>query len=321
MSQTNNYYKTLNVSEKADADEIKKSYRKLSLKYHPDRNPGKPECVELFQKINEAYETLSDADKKRNYDMSQQNPFANMGNNGPDLNNINELFSNLFFGGMSPMGPMGSMGGMGPMGSMGGMGFPPGANVQFFHNGIPVNINQAMQKPPPIIKTLIISMEQVLNGGKVPVEIERWIMESGNKIFETLTIYVEIFKGIDQNEIILLRNQGNVNSEECKGDVKIFIKIENETDFTRRGLDLILDKNISLKDSLCGFSFDLKYVNGKNYTINNQSGNIIPPEYQKIIPNMGLTRDQHVGNLIIHFHVEFPTTLSAEKIEALTTIL
>ena len=82
-----------------------------------------------------------------------------------------------------------------------------------------------------------------------------------------------------------------------------------------------MHKNISLKESLCGFSFDLKYINGKTYTINNLPGNIIPPEYQKVIPNMGLTREGHTGNLIIHFHTKFPETLSNESIEALSKIL
>lgn len=329
---TENHYKTLEIPETANTDEIKKAYRRLSLKYHPDKNPGKPEVVELFQKIGEAYETLGDNEKKNSYDMMRKNPFMRMGNNAnmsaahsqefTDIhNNMNELFANIFFGG-NPMNGVNGMGGI-HINGLGGLGFPPGANVQVFRNGIPVNIGQQQthQKPAPIIKTITISMEQVLNGAKVPTEIERWILENGNKVLETVTVYVDIFKGIDQNEIILLKEEGNVINDTCKGDVKVFVKIENETEFTRRGLDLILDKNIMLKDSLCGFSFDLKYVNGKNYTINNHAGNIIPPEYQKVIPNMGLTREKHVGNLIIHFHVEFPTSISLDKIEVLKGLL
>ena len=100
-----------------------------------------------------------------------------------------------------------------------------------------------------------------------------------------------------------------------------FIKIENNTQFERRGLDLIINRTISLKDALCGFSFELKYINGKVYTINNNSNNIIPPEYIKVIPNMGLTRDGHIGNLLIHFHVDFPEKLSEEQIKILKEIL
>jgi DnaJ family protein A protein 2 len=164
-------------------------------------------------------------------------------------------------------------------------------------------------------------METVLNGGKIPIEIERWILENGNKIHEKQTLYVDIVKGIDNNEIIVLKDQGNMVNDQCKGDVKIYIKIENDSEFQRRGLDLILEKRISLKEALCGFSFDLKYINGKVYTINNHAGNVIPPEYQKMIPNMGLTRDSHTGNLIIIFHVEFPEKMSLENIEILKNVL
>jgi DnaJ-class molecular chaperone len=76
-----------------------------------------------------------------------------------------------------------------------------------------------------------------------------------------------------------------------------------------------------LREALCGFSFDIKYVNKKVYTINNQPGNIIPPNYQKVIPNIGLTREGHTGNLIIQFQTKFPDSLSLDKIEELNKIL
>ena len=60
------FYKILEISSDASNDEIKKAYRKLSLKYHPDRNPNDPLAVGIFQKINEAYETLGDVEKKKN---------------------------------------------------------------------------------------------------------------------------------------------------------------------------------------------------------------------------------------------------------------
>ena len=123
------------------------------------------------------------------------------------------------------------------------------------------------------------------------------------------------------NEILLLKEKGNVVNDDLKGDLKIFIKIENTTEFERKGLDLILKKTISLKDALCGFSFELKYVNGKVYTLNNNKGSIIPSGYIKTIPNMGLNREGHTGNLLIHFNVEFPEKLSEEQIKTLSEIL
>ncbi len=188
----------------------------------------------------------------------------------------------------------------------------------FQMGGFPMGFQQ---KPNTINKTITINMENVLTGSTIPVEIERWIIEGENKVFENETIYVPIPKGIDDNEIIFLKDKGNIVNEDNKGDIKIFVKIENTSQFERKGLDLILHKKISLKDSLCGFSFELKYINGKVYTLNNNSGSIIPPEYVKIIPNMGLTRDGHAGNLLIHFQVEFPEKLSEEQIKVLKEIL
>jgi DnaJ family protein A protein 2 len=163
-------------------------------------------------------------------------------------------------------------------------------------------------------------MEQVLTGANIPVDIERWIMENGIKILEHETVYVTVPKGIDEGEIIMLKDKGNIMSETNKGDIKIFVKIENNTEFKRSGLDLILEKTITVKEALCGFSFELKYITGKVYTITNNSGNIISHGYRKIIPNMGLSRDNHTGNLLIIFDVKFPEKLPEEILASLKEI-
>ena len=343
-------YNTLEVPETASAEDIKKAYRKLSLKWHPDKNQNSQESVEKFQKISSAYEILGNPEKKDEHDMMRNSPFRGMGQgmgqgmHGQGMGhgiNIDELFSNLFFGGGMSQGPGQGMGpGMGPgifmshgqgpdifaamnaMNSqnigqhMGGQHMGMNPNIRIFRNGMPI-----LQKPAPIQQNLSINMEMVLTGGSVPIEIERWIIENGNKINELQTVYVTIPKGVDNNELIVLENQGNIQGPTCKGDVKVFIKIENDSEFVRKGLDLVYDKKISLKEALCGFSFELKYINNKMYTINNKSGNIIPPEYLKIIPSMGLTRENHTGNLIIHFIIDFPISLSEEQISALEKVL
>lgn len=118
----------------------------------------------------------------------------------------------------------------------------------------------------------------------------------------------------------MLKEKGNCVKEDCRGDVKIFIKIENNTEFKRYGLDLVLEKSISIKEALCGFNFELKYITGRKYTITNNSGNIINNGYKKIIPNMGFMRENHVGNLIIIFNVKFPEKLTDETLEKLKNI-
>lgn len=311
-----NFYNILGVGENATKDEIKKAYRGLQMKYHPDKNPGSQEAISMTQKINEAYEVLGDEQKKAEYDMMRNNPnpFTRMNSQGGAGMEVpmDDIFS-MFFGGGNPFAGMPGMGGGMP-------GMPPGAKIHIFHGG-PMGFQQAMNKPIPIMKTLQINMEQVLNGASLPLEIERWIMENGTKVFEKETIYVDVPPGIDDNEMIVLRDKGNIISEQCKGDIKINILVQNNTAFKRSGLDLILEKHISLKESLCGFTFELRYLNGKSYTLNNNKGNIVPPEYKKIYPGMGLKRGEHKGNMIIIFHVDFPEKLTEEQIEKLSKVL
>lgn len=329
---SNNFYNILGVSENASHDEIKKAYRSLSLKFHPDKNPS-PEATEKYKIINEAYGVLGDEQKRKQYEMERSNPFMRMSRGmdggmggGININEVDEIFKTFFGGTPFGMGGfnvnMDDMNDFNNIGNMANMhGFPGGAQFHVFHNGRPVNMGNAIQKPSPVNKTVTIDMEQVFNGATIPIDVERWIYENNVKVSETETLYVTTPKGIDDNEIIVLKDKGNVINESCKGDVKVFIRIINNTEIKRHGLDLIYEKNISLKDALCGFTFEIKFINGKIYTLNNNSGNIISPEYKKIIPNMGLTRDGHTGNLIVIFHIEFPEKLTNDQIKKLNDIL
>ena len=310
---SNDFYTVLEVGDSATSDEIKKSYRQLSLKYHPDRNRNNnnPEACGKFQRINEAYETLGDSEKRKKYDMSKNNPFIKMMSGGNGINSIDELFTQLFsHEGMNQQG----------MGMEMGMGFGPG--VQIFRNGVNSHpgFQKQIQKPMPIVKNINIEMGTVLLGVNLPVEIERWINDNGNKVFEKETMYIDIPKGIDDGEIIIIREKGNILNDNTIGDIKLFIKIDNNTEFKRNGLDLLFNQTITLKESLCGFTFELNYLNGKSYTINNTAGNIVPSGFKKIIPNMGFARDSRVGNLIIIFSVTFPSKLNEDVFTALQKI-
>jgi DnaJ-class molecular chaperone len=230
------------------------------------------------------------------------------------MNQMDDILSGLFGINMNqgPFSPFGQ----GPQNPFG-----QGQNIRIFHNGMPININQNHnQKPQSIMVSITVPIDKILTGTTVPIDIERWVMENSNKVFEHETIYVSVPKGMDEGELIVLKDKGHVVNENCKGDIKIVVKIENNTNFQRQGLDLILQKTISIKEALCGFTFDLKYITGKNYTINNNAGNIIPNGYKKIIPNMGFSRDEHTGNLIIIFDVKFPEKLSDSTIDALKNI-
>ena len=82
---------------------------------------------------------------------------------------------------------------------------------------------------------------------------------------------IKIPIGVDENENIILRNCGNIINEQCMGDIRIIINIQNTTEFKRNGLDLYYNKKISLKDALCGFTFDIIHLNGQNICINNRT--------------------------------------------------
>lgn len=314
------YYQILGVSENADQDEIKKAYRKLSMKYHPDKNKGDHDKEEKFKEISNAYTILSDKESRSRYDMEKQ-----FGGGGGGID-INDIFSSIFGG----------------RGGVPGM-FPPGANVRVFTGGnmprgfdpfagiheqgpngmfgFHPSMNNVFNKPPPITQTITINLQQAYTGCNIPLRIKRWCKEANTKREEEETLYIQIPKGADNNEIIILREKGNSINGTLKSDVKVFIKVTNDTSLVRSGLDLIFKKTISLKDALCGLSFDLPYINGKTYKINNDVGSIIQPGYRKVIPDMGMERENVKGSLVIEFSVEFPDKLSTETINNLKTLL
>ncbi len=312
-----NYYEILNVDKNSSQDEIKKAYRKLSLQFHPDKQTGD---AEKFKNINEAYQTLGDPEKKQMYDMGGgiRRQFSSGPNGfGPD-GGMDEIFK-MFFGGGGP--PRGMFGGVDF--SEQGDGGPNdffGPNIRIFQHGRPVNM-QMMSKPAPIIKTQQITFTQSFTGYQLPINIERWITMNGVKKLEKEKIYVDIPKGIDDGEMLILRERGNIIDGDRKGDIKIFIKITNNTQFKRIGLDLLLTKNLTLKESLLGFNFNIQFLNGQELAINNNGGTIINPGFEKVIPGLGFERDDKKGNLIIKFNVAFPNTLSLEQKNKLQDIL
>jgi DnaJ-class molecular chaperone len=336
MNNTNNLYEVLCVTKTATQEEIKKAYRKLSLELHPDRNNGSNESTEKFKKISNAYETLGDEEKRKAYDMSDNN-FTNNGV-GINPNDLFNFFAQNIFGNMgkpvnmrhgpvphgpNPHGPV-------PHGPVPHGPVPHGPNPHgpiphgpgFFNvEGSLEGIRQGLHKPIPIMKNLEITLTKSYVGCTLPLEITRWVNENGIKREETETIYITIPKGVDNNELIILRDKGHIMNDTIKGDIKIFISVNNDTEFIRSGLDLIFNKTISLKEALCGFSFDMKYLDGKTFKINNGNGNVIGFNYKKVLPDMGMKRDNHTGNIIINFNIVFPEKLTSEQIESLLTIL
>lgn len=290
--------------------DIKKAYRKLSMKHHPDRNQGSPESAELFKDVNNAYSYLTNKNDEQK-DEILDNLFGGNMDTGPI--NVNDIFQAMFSnGGFSDI--INEANGD----SFGSNGFNNnGVQFKVFHNGFPMNMPN-LNKPPPIIKELEINFHQAYSGCSLPLIIERWIGKPGmNK--ETETIYAEIPCGIDNNELIILRDKGNIINEQLKGDVKIFIKINNNTSFKREGINLILEKDISLKDALCGFSFNIEHLSGKSYTLRNSK--VVSPNTKTSINNLGFKRGDNLGKLDIIFNVIFPEDYTPEIKKKLEDII
>lgn len=329
-----NHYETLQISKDASEAEIKKAYRGLSLKYHPDRNQNSEDSKKKFQEINTAYETLSDPESKANFDNQQNGgdgfpqgfPFPQGGFPGGNGDDIHNIFSQ-FFGGMP--------GGI----NINGMNMGGGPGIRIFHGGNPhqqhqqahqqaqqnhFNIFQQLQKPPPIIKNIEVSLEQSYHGASVSVEIERWRIQDNIKIIERETVYINVPKGIDNGDFIVINDLGNMNGN-LKGDIKIGVNVNTDNSiFHRIGLDLIYNKTLTLKESLCGFSFEIQHLNGKKLCFENISNpTIIKSHSKRVIPNMGISRENtsNLGNLIIEFEIEYPESLTAEQINELKKIL
>jgi DnaJ-class molecular chaperone len=308
-----NHYEVLGVSKDASEQDIKKSYRSLSLKYHPDRNSSE-EATTKIQQVNEAYEILSDQAKRQQYDMEQAGgipgfgmggmPFAHM-NSMNEFNDINNIFNMMFGGG----------------------GMPGGPNIRVFHTGGPgINIrtefsHNFVQRPEPITKNIQITLEQSYNGCNFTLDIERMVIENNMRRSENETIHLSIPRGIDNDETIVLGDKGNsINGQ--RGELRLIVKVINNSEFRRNNLDLIFNKKISLKESLCGFVFEINHLNGKRLSLNNTtSPTVIKPNFKKVVPNMGMSKESSTGNLIIEFDVEFPDSLTDGQIQELRNIL
>jgi DnaJ-class molecular chaperone len=280
------YFSILNITRDSTLNDIKKAYRLLSIKHHPDKNGNA--SSDQFNKINEAYsilisnyDSIKFAEKKQDIEYVNKTIVSNNGyaNNIANVANVanDTIISNY-------------------------------ANI--------VNRNYE-----DIIINLAINYNEAYNGCNKPINVERKINVNNVIGHERETLYVQIPKGIDNNEIITLVNKGNsyVNNGVSHSNVKIIIQLIPHELFERNGLDIIFIKSISLKEALLGFSFMLNHINNKSYNIT--CTEIIHFNYEKIKPAMGFMRDNFVGNLIIKFNIIFPVSLSLETKKQLATLL
>ncbi|WJJ03673.1 DnaJ C-terminal domain-containing protein [Helicobacter pylori] len=274
-------YQTLDVSENASQDEIKKSYRRLARKYHPDLNKTK-EAEEKFKEINAAYEILSDEEKRRQYDQFGDNMFG--GQNFSDFarsrsasEDLDDILSSIF-----------GRGGFSQRFSQNSQGFSGFNFSNFAHEDL------------DITTTLNVSVLDTLLGNKKQVSVNN----------ETFSLKIPI--GVEEGEKIRVRNKGKMGRT-GRGDLLLQIHIEEDEIYRREKDDIIQIFDLPLKTALFGGKIEIATWH-KTLTLT------IPPNTKAMqkfrIKDKGIKnrKTSHVGDLYLQARLILPKTetLSSE---------
>jgi curved DNA-binding protein len=239
------YYDILGVSKKATDEEIKRAYRKMAMKYHPDRNPNKKEAEERFKEINEAYAVLSDQEKRKQYDtfgaegfrqrFTQEDIFRGF--------DFDEILSGLF-------------GGRGRrefrFGGRGGFDF----GDIFSGQGGYQDTGRMPQRGEDILYELSISLEEAASGGEKRVSYRK-----NGRIEE---VSVKIPKGIPTGKKLRLAGKGmQGRNGGPPGDLYLQISVRDHPIFTREGDDLVVEKEVGFSEAVLGTTVDVPTLEGK----------------------------------------------------------
>ncbi len=268
-------YQTLDVSENANQDEIKKSYRRLARKYHPDLNKTK-EAEEKFKEINAAYEILSDEEKRRQYDQFGDNMFG--GQNFSDFarsrsasEDLDDILSSIF-----------GRGGFSQRFSQNSQGFSGFNFSNFAHEDLDMTT------------TLNVSVLDTLLGNKKQVSINN----------ETFSLKIPI--GVEEGEKIRVRNKGKMGRT-GRGDLLLQIHIEEDEIYRREKDDIIQIFDLPLKTALFGGKIEIATWH-KTLTLT------IPPNTKAMqkfrIKDKGIKnrKTSHVGDLYLQARLILPKT-------------
>ena len=238
-AQYRDYYETLGVSKSATADEIKSSFRKLARKHHPDLAKDKKAAEEKFKEINEAYEVLSDPEKRKKYDEYG----ANWEHAGQGFAPNSGGGGRGGYGGSSPFGNGGggSPGGTGGDGSefhFGGTGYSDFFE-QFFGTrrgrgyGGGVDFEETPQKGRDVEADILVTLEEALNGATRQISFRK-----GNSP-DVQTYTVKIPKGVREGQRIRLAGQGGAGAARGEaGDLYLRVKLQQHPDFRFEGSDI-----------------------------------------------------------------------------------
>ena len=287
MSETD-YYKILGLEKNASDTEIKKAYRKLAMKYHPDKTKGDKSGEEKFKKISEAYAVLGDKEKRQQYDTfgssgfhqrySQEDIFR-----GFDLGDI---FKEFGFGG--------SFGG-----NFGGGPFGAGGRSPFGGHGR----QQVRQKGSDLVYDLTLTLREVYTGTSKTIAVNRG---DGS---EQLT--VRIPQGMIHGKKIRLSGKGEASHYGGPpGDLLIRSKVLLDPVFRAEEHDLHITREILLSESLTGTTVSIPTLDGRELNLKVPAGTAHKTKMRLAGLGIPAMKGGTKGNLYVHIHVPLPKTLT-----------
>ncbi|XP_062023505.1 uncharacterized protein LOC133739730 [Rosa rugosa] len=324
------YYNILKVNRNATEDDLKKAYRRLAMKWHPDKNPNdKKEAEAKFKQISEAYEVLSDPQKRQIYDQYGEEGLKDMpppgsggfpfgsgsgsGSKGFNPRNAEDIFAE-FFGstpfGFGSSGPgrssrFGSDGG----GMFGGFG---GSSENVFRS---YSENVTPKKPPAVESKLPCSLEELYTGSTRKMKISRTVVDAnGRQAPETEILTIDVKPGWKKGTKITFPDKGNEQPGQLPADLVFVIDEKPHDVYKRDSNDLLITKKVSLAEALGGTAVHLKTLDGRDLSI--PVTEIVSPGYELVVAREGMPIAKEPGNrgdLKIKFEVRFPTTLTPEQ--------
>lgn len=294
MSSKRDYYEVLGVSKNASDDEIKKAYRKLAIKYHPDKNPGDKEAEAKFKEINEAHDVLSDKQKRARYDQ-----FGHAGVGGAGAS------GNPFAGG-NPFGQGGTFNYGGQtfsfdFGGAGGSVFDDILGSMFGFGGA-----RRPRRGPDYQTSVTLTFEEAIFGTTEKVNVEGKDLK------------VKIPAGIDDGMSIRLKGKGGPAPESGAepGDLYVRVRVKPHKHLTREGAIILSEEHISMVDAALGCEIEVETVDG-TVTMKVPAGTQSGTPFKLSGHGVPFRADGDRGPHIVTVIVETPKNLSRRQKELL----